>query len=179
MKLNLTRWIPTAVTAAALAALTGCGGSDAPAAQASAADDSATVTWNSATTLSVTSNDTAANGTSSITVTTAPAHGTAVVTAGSIVYTPNAGYFGADSLQYTLSVGDKTSVANVQIAVAAHMTISGTVRDAAMPGAQVVLTVGGNAQPAVTADADGNYSVDIVTTTLADFITLQATGVGA
>jgi hypothetical protein len=179
MNLISIRWFPTAVAAAALAALTGCGGSDAPDAQATATDDSATVTWNTATTLAVTSNDTVANGTASLTVTTAPAHGTATVSGGSIVYTPTAGYFGADSLQYTLNVGDKHAVANVQLAVAAHMTISGTVRDAAMPGAQVVLTVGGSALPAVTADANGNYSVDVVTTAPADFITLQATGVGA
>ncbi len=179
MNLISTRWFPTAIAAAALAALTGCGGSDAPDAQATATDDSATVAWNTATALAVTSNDTVANGTASIAVSAAPAHGTAVVSGGSIVYTPTAGYFGADTLQYTLSVGDKTSVANVQLAVAAHMTISGTVRDAAMPGAQVVLTVGGSALPAVTADADGNYSVDVVTTTPAAFITLQATGVGA
>ena len=179
MNVISTRWLPTAIAAAALAALSACGGSDAPDAQATATDDSATVAWNKATTLDVTSNDTVANGTASIAVTTPPAHGTAAISGGSIIYTPTAGYFGADSLQYTLNVGDKHSVANVQLAVAAHMTISGTVRDAAMPGAQVVLTVGGSALPAVTADANGNYSVDVVTTTPADFITLQATGVGA
>ena len=178
MPLISNRWFPTALAAATLAALAGCGGSDAPDAQATAQDDSATVAWNTASTLAVTTNDTIANGTASITVTTAPTHGTATVEGGSIVYTPTAGYFGADSLQYTLNVGDKHSSANVQLAVAAHMTISGTVRDAAMPGAQVVLTVGGSALPAVTADADGNYTVDVVTTTPSDFITLQATGVG-
>ena len=174
-----TRWILTALGAASLAALTACGGSDSPDAQATASNDSATVTWNTATTLAVTSNDTVANGTASIAVSSAPTHGTAVVTGNSIVYTPAAGYFGADTLQYTLTVGDKTSIANVQLPVAAHMTISGTVRDAAMPGAQVVLTVGGSALPAVTADADGNYSVDVTTITPSDFITLKATGVGA
>lgn len=48
-----------------------------------------------------------------------------------------------------------------------------------MPGAQVVLTVGGNTQPAVTADADGRYSFDVVTATPGDLITLQANRVGA
>ncbi|MFL6695611.1 MAG: Ig-like domain-containing protein [Vitreoscilla sp.] len=175
-----TRCILTALAAASLSALTACGGSsDSPDARSTASNDSATVSWNTATMLAVTSNDTIANGTASVTVSGAPAHGTAVVAGNSIVYTPAPGYFGTDSLQYALTVGDRTSVANVQLAVAAHMTISGTVRDAAMPGAQVVLTVGGNALPAVTADADGNYSVDVTTTTPSDFITLKATGVGA
>jgi hypothetical protein len=175
-----TRWIPTLIASAVLAALTACGGdSDSPAAVATAASDSATVPWNAETALAVTSNDTIADGTASIAVSTAPAHGTAVVSGNSINYTPAAGYFGNDTLSYTLTVGDRTSTAAVQIAVAAHMTLSGTVRDAAMPGAQVVLTIGGVAQPAVTADANGNYSVDITTTTPTDFITLKATGTGA
>ena len=174
-----TRWIPTTIAAACLAALTACGGSsDSPAAQATAANDAATVPWNTATTLAVTSNDTIANGPAGVAVTAAPAHGTAVVSGTGIVYTPAAGYFGADSLQYTLTVGDKTSVADVALSVAAHMTIKGTVHDDAMPGAQVVLTVGGSALPAVTADANGNYSVDVTTTTPSDFITLKATGAG-
>ena len=130
-----TRWIPTLMASAVLAALTACGGdSDSPAAIATAAGDSATVPWNAATTLAVTSNDTIANGTASIAVTSTPTHGTAVVSGNSIVYTPAAGYFGADTLQYTLTVGDKTSVADVALSVAAHMTVKGTVRDAAMPG---------------------------------------------
>ena len=180
MHLFSTRWIPTAIAAASLTALTACGGSsDSPAAQATASNDAATVPWNTATTLAVTSNDTIANGTASVAVTAAPAHGTAVVSGNSIVYTPAAGYFGADTLQYTLTVGDKSSVADVALSVAAHMTVKGTVHDDALPGAQVVLTVGGTALPAVTADADGNYSVDVTTTTPSAFITLQATGVGA
>ncbi len=180
MKLISTRWNSTAIAAAVLAALVGCGGSsDVPASKANATNDSATVPWNVATTLAVTTNDAIANGTASITVSTPPAHGTAVVSGNSIVYTPATGFFGTDSLAYTLNVGDKSSSANVDLAVAAHMTLTGTVRDATMPGAKVVLSLGGNAQPAVTADADGNYSVGIVTATPGDFITLKATGVGA
>ena len=176
----LTRWIPTLLCSAVLAALTACGGdSDTPTPISSAAADSATVPWNAATALAVTSNDTVANGPASIAVSTAPAHGTAVVSGNSILYTPATGYFGNDTLSYALTVGNRTSTADVDIAVAAHMTLSGTVRDAPMPGAQVVLTIGGVALPAVTADADGKYSVDIATSTPTAFITLKATGTGA
>ena len=175
-----TRWIPTAMAAAVLAALSACGGdSDNPAAMATASADSATVAWNTTTALAVTSNDTIANGSASIAVSAPPAHGTAVVSGNTIRYTPAAGWFGADTLSYTLTVGNQASTADVHIAVAAHLTLSGTVRDDAMPGAQVVLTIGGIAQPAVTADADGHYAIDIATATPTDFITLKATGAGA
>lgn len=174
-----SRWIPTLLAAATLAALTACGGNSSPPATAVATADTATVPWNKATTLSVTTNDTIANGTATVAVTTPPANGTTEVTGGSITYTPKPGFFGNDTLSYTLTVGNKTSTADVHIAVAAHMTLSGTVRDAAMPGAKVVMTVGGVALPAVTADADGNYTVDVTTTSPSDFITLQATGAGA
>ena len=180
MQVISTRRSLTVISLAVLAALSACGGdSDSPAYMATAQNDSATVPWNAATTIAVTSNDTIANGTGSIAVTSAPTHGTATVSGGDIVYTPTAGYFGTDTLTYTLTVGDKTSTASVAITVAAHVTLQGTVHDDAMPGAQVVVTVAGVAQPAVTADADGNYSVDVTTSSPTDFITLQATGAGS
>ena len=180
MQVIPTRRSLTVISLAVLAALSACGGdSDSPAFMATAQNDSATVPWNAATTIAVTSNDTIANGTGSIAVTSAPTHGTATVSGGDIVYTPTAGYFGTDTLTYTLTVGDKTSTASVAITVAAHVTLQGTVHDDAMPGAQVVVTVAGVAQPAVTADADGNYSVDVATSSPTDFITLQATGAGS
>ena len=115
-----TRWIPTLIATAVLTALTACGGdSDSLAAMATATADTATVPWNTATALAVTSNDTIANGTASIAVATAPTHGTATVSGNSISYTPTAGYFGPDTLSYTLTVGNKSSTAEVQLTVAA------------------------------------------------------------
>ncbi len=180
MQVTFNRRALSLVSLAVLATLAACGGnSDSPAFMATAQDDAATVTWNKATTLSVTANDTVRNGTASIAIGTAPAHGTATIADGAIVYTPTTGWFGTDSLTYTLTVGDKTSTATVHLTVQAQVTLQGTVHDDAMPGAQVVATVGGTAQPAVTADADGHYAVTITTSTPADFITLQATGTGA
>lgn len=179
MNKNITRWIPSVIAAAALAALSACGGdSDSRTPVSMASADSVSVAWNTTTALAVTSNDDIANGTASVSVSTAPTHGTAVVSGNSISYTPTPGWFGSDTLSYTLTVGDKTSTAAVQIAVAAHITLSGTVRDDPLPGAVVVVTVDGVAQAPVTANSDGNYSVDIVTSTPTSFITLQATGAG-
>ncbi|MGN6528512.1 MAG: Ig-like domain-containing protein [Burkholderiaceae bacterium] len=161
------------MSVAVLAMLSACGGSSSsPAPQAQA--DTASVPWNAATALDVTSNDTAASG-AALAVASQPAHGTATVQGGRIVYTPAAGYFGADSFSYVLG----NSSAQVNLAVQATMTIQGTVHDDAMPGAQVVLSVDGVAQPAVTADADGNYALTVVTSNPGAFLSLQATGVGA
>ncbi|HEX7686927.1 MAG TPA: Ig-like domain-containing protein [Burkholderiaceae bacterium] len=173
MILNCSRSALSAVSVAVLAMLSACGGSSSgPSPQATA--DSASVPWNAATALDVTSNDAAASG-AALAVQSQPAHGTASVQGGKIVYTPTAGYFGADSFSYLLG----NSSAQVNVTVLASMTIQGTVHDDAMPGAQVVLSVDGVAQPAVTADADGNYTLTVTTANPNAFLSLQATGVGA
>jgi hypothetical protein len=176
---NVTRWIPSVIATAVVAALSACGGDgDSRTSVSLASADSVSVAWNTTTALAVTSNHDIANGTACVSVNSAPTHGTAVVSGNSISYTPTPGWFGHDTLSYTLTVGDKTSTASVQIAVAAHLTLSGTVRDDPLPDAVVVLTIDGVVQPAVTADADGHCSVDITTSTPSAFITRQATGAG-
>jgi hypothetical protein len=59
------------------------------------------------------------------TVTSAPMHGTLSGTAPNLIYTPNAGYLGPDSFQFTDSNGSvKSGPATVSISVAAHPTIT-------------------------------------------------------
>ncbi|HSI57548.1 MAG TPA: Ig-like domain-containing protein [Ideonella sp.] len=176
------RWLKAFVPSLVALAVSACGGDSdpppPPAAVALANSDALSVKWDAETALSVTANDTVANGTATLAVSTAPAHGTATVSGQTIRYTPAAGYFGTDTLRYLLTVGDKSSEAEVQIAVAAELTVTGTVRDNPMPGASVVATVAGTALPAVTADANGDYSLVITTTDPSAFISLKATGAG-
>lgn len=168
-----------AVSLLATAALTACGGGDdAPAAVALATDDAASVDWNTASTLSVIGNDTVQNGTATIAIKTAPAHGTATVSGTTISYTPTPGYYGADTLRYSLTVGDKTVDAGVQLTVSAVLKLSGTVRDNPLAGATVTATVGSTALAPVTADASGNYSVTLRVTDPTAFISLKAKGAG-
>jgi hypothetical protein len=73
-----------------------------------AGDVSSTTVRGTSDTISVLGSDTTTSPAvlvpTSVTVTTAPAHGTAVVqTNGSIIYTPAAGYTGSDTFQYTVS----------------------------------------------------------------------------
>jgi hypothetical protein len=89
-----------------------------------ATNDTATVQANQSVTINVLANDTSAGGTldtTSIKVAVSPAHGTAVVTSGAVVYTPTMGYSGLDTFQYSVqdNLGTLSNVATVSIEVTA------------------------------------------------------------
>ena len=82
-------------------------------------DDSATVALNTATVLSVLTNDTDPEGSAlSIIAVSTPAHGSVVINGnGTLTYTPATGYSGSDSLTYTASDGSLTDTAVVSISI--------------------------------------------------------------
>ncbi len=85
-----------------------------------AADDAISVDYeSSANLIDVLANDSDPdNDPLTITAVSAPAHGTAAITAGRISYTPMAGYSGADSFTYTISDGrGGTATASVAVTV--------------------------------------------------------------
>jgi hypothetical protein len=80
--------------------------------------DTASTPANQAVTIAVTSNDT--GPISSISIASAPAHGTAVVNGTNVVYTPAANYFGADSFTYKdVGPGGASAPAKVSVTVQA------------------------------------------------------------
>lgn len=85
-----------------------------------AADDSAGTPGGTAATVTVLTNDSDPNDdTLTVTSATDPTHGSAVVNAdGSITYTPDAGWAGPDTFDYTLSDGSLTDSATVTVTVA-------------------------------------------------------------
>lgn len=86
-----------------------------------ASDDSSTTTAGQPVTISVLSNDTDGAGGLTVTISEAPASGAAVVNGDrTITYTPNAGFVGTDSFEYTLrdSAGTASS-ARVTVSVTA------------------------------------------------------------
>ncbi|WP_369915231.1 putative Ig domain-containing protein [Xanthomonas sp. NCPPB 3005] len=97
-----------------------------------AVNDTGGTLVDTALTLAVTGNDTGSIDT--IAVTTAPTHGTAVVSGVQLVYTPAAGYVGADTLSYTATgAGGTSAPASVTITVNARpVAVSATAQ--AVPG---------------------------------------------
>ncbi len=84
-----------------------------------AVDDSAVTNEDTAVQIAVLANDTDVDGdTLTVASVTDPAHGTAVKSGSGVLYTPNAGYDGADSFTYTVSDGNGgTDTATVSVTV--------------------------------------------------------------
>ncbi|MGC3982890.1 MAG: Ig-like domain-containing protein [Steroidobacteraceae bacterium] len=95
-----------------------------------AVNETASVQANQNIAINVLANDTSAGGTldaTSIRIVVAPAHGVAVVTNGSVVYTPTAGYSGIDTFQYSMkdNLDMESNVATVFIEVTAAPSTGG------------------------------------------------------
>jgi len=110
-------------------------------------NDVATLPMNSSITIDVLNNDTdpESDGLTIASVGT-PAHGTASVTSGKVLYTPTVGYSGADSFSYTVSDGNgNLSTANVDITVISVVSYT-----AVSPNLWYIIGLG---------DGNWNYSV--------------------
>lgn len=96
-------------------------GASGPNQPPTATNDSMGTTPGTAVTINVLGNDSDPNGdTLSISIDSQPAHGTAVVQNGQIVYTPAAGYVGGDSFTYIVSDGKGgTATATVTVNISA------------------------------------------------------------
>lgn len=95
-----------------------------------AVNDTDTIQAAQGATINVLANDTSAGGTlnpSTIQIVVSPAHGTAVVSNGEVVYTPTTGYSGLDTFQYSVqdNLGTTSNVATVSINVQAGPASSG------------------------------------------------------
>jgi hypothetical protein len=96
-----------------------------------AIDDSATTLINTPVAVDVLANDTDAdNDTLTVTGTTTPAHGTAVVQDNKVDYAPNGGYTGVDSFDYTVDDGHGgTDTGTVNVTVTPPSNRSPTATD--------------------------------------------------
>ncbi|MFZ6750370.1 Ig-like domain-containing protein [Undibacterium sp. Ren11W] len=141
--------------------------------------DDASVSWNKPSSIPVLQNDSASRGSLTLSAVGAPAHGSAKLLGNAIEYTPNAGYFGPDTLSYTAEgEGGVQASASVNIKVSADIKISGVVSDGPIANAQLSVTLGAQTVNTVAA-ADGSYSLTLKLDKPEDMISIVATGVGA
>lgn len=168
-----TPWLAAALAASLLAA---CGGGSRPDATVTAGDDSATLDWRSSALIDVLANDSASRGALSLVAVEAPAHGTAVIEDGQLRYTPADGWFGRDSVRYSVQAeaGGATAMATLVVTVQARLMLSGTITDAPIADAAVRLQVG--EQPLdLAADAQGRYTAEVLSADPASWV--QVSGV--
>lgn len=170
-----------AAALAAVTALAGCfGGDDDPPATAAATADAATTTWNSDASLDVLANDSVSQGEKRLlALVRAPANGSASLVDGRIVYRPRDGFFGDDTLRYSLgtSAGTATAEAEVAITVEAVLALRGLAIDA--PLAQAAVQISGAASAAATTNAQGAWQADVRLRDPQGVVQLTAAGSGA
>jgi hypothetical protein len=95
-----------------------------------AGNDTASLQENQSATINVLANDTSDGGTidtASISIVSAPAHGTATAKNGEIVYAPTTGYSGTDTFQYSVkdNLGAPSNAAQVSVDVSAAPAAGG------------------------------------------------------
>lgn len=158
-------------------ALAGCGQG---AATLEIKADAASVFWNAATTVDVLANDVASRGVVELIAVGTPAHGSARIDAGKLVYTPSAGYFGSDTVSYTARAveGGIEASGSLTLAVSAQLSLKGLITDLPVANAVVSVTVGSTVFQ-TTANAKGAYNVAVTGLDPAAFVRISASGVGA
>lgn len=156
--------------------LAACGGSDRPDATVTAADDAATLDWRSSALVDVLANDSVSRGTLSLLSVETPANGTAVIEDGRVRYTPADGWFGTDSLRYTVraEAGGATATATLALTVQARLALSGTIIDAPVANAEVEIRVGEQTLQ-VTADEQGRYAAEVLSADPAAWVQVSGT----
>lgn len=134
-----------------------------------AVDDTLDATQDVVATLPVRGNDTDADGdTLTVTAVSTPAHGTTSTDGSSVTYTPAGGYNGPDQFTYTISDGQASDTATVDLTVHPQVTLA-PVDDttSAVAGvAEVVDVLGndvGNAPLTVTTVSTPNHGSAVIT----------------
>lgn len=172
--------------------LAGCGGGSSPPppatpdkpvlppATVSVAADSASVMWNTASSIDVLANDSASRGALSVSAVAGAQHGTATVSANKILYTPAAGFFGTEKLTYTVvaAEGGASAQGEATVTVEAAMTLNGKAGAAPLASATVAADIGSK-QFTTTTDATGAFSLPVRSITATDSVILRVTGAGA
>lgn len=163
---------------AVAAALSACGGDDEKNVAPTAADDSYTATVGATNTIDVLANDSDENSEDTLTVTsvTQPTSGSVAINSdGTLSFEPTGGTLGDDSFTYTVSDGELSDTATVSLTVQQALSFTGKIVDSPIPNATVTITIGEDTFT-TTADADGNYTLDVFYTDGAQLVKIEAVG---
>lgn len=109
-----------------------------------------------------------------------PAHGTAALKNGALVYTPAAGYYGRDKVSYTVRAvgGSLSATAEASISVGMPLRLTGKVGVPAAMGSTVTVTVGTHAFTQTVA-AGAAYDVPVLLESPEAMVTVTAQASGA
>jgi gliding motility-associated-like protein len=124
--------------------------------------DTSSTKSNTAVTIDVLANDkNYYSNTNSITAVTTPAHGTASISSGKIVYTPSGSFVGTDTLTYTITDGtySTTNTATVRINVSKVAPVINRDSTSTNSGTAVTINVGSN-----DSDPQGSIGAPTVST---------------
>jgi hypothetical protein len=109
-------------------------------------DDSAQTTSGNAVTVDVLANDVANGGTGlHVSAVGTPAHGSATISGGRIVYTPDSSFVGTDTFTYTVATSVGTATATVTVTVNAGLSATGAGHVPLMIELGALLVVAGGA----------------------------------
>jgi gliding motility-associated-like protein len=128
--------------------------------------DTASTKSNTSVTINALSNDANYYGTltarnTTVTAVSTPANGTAVITSGNVVYTPNGSFVGTDTLTYTITDATNSQTATATIRINVSRVAPVVVRDNAttLSGTEVTINVGTN-----DSDPQGTMAAPVITT---------------
>ena len=125
-----------------------------------AQDDVAVTARGTAVSIDVLANDPHVTALTRVHLRQRPVHGNAEIVDRKVVYTPDAGFTGRDSLTYLVKSGRRVGIARVTVDVGDTLTLRGRVTEGG-GGAAVSARVGRHRFDA-TADAAGSYQVDVI-----------------
>ncbi len=127
--------------------------------------DTSSTKSNTAVTINALNNDANYYGTltarnTTVTAVTTPANGTAVITSGNVVYTPNGSFVGTDTLTYTITDATNGQTATATIRINVSRVAPTIVRDNAttLSGTEVTINAGSN-----DTDPQGSMDAPVIT----------------
>ncbi|MES2858484.1 MAG: Ig-like domain-containing protein [Pseudomonadota bacterium] len=106
-----------------------------------------------------------------------PANGSATVQGGIVRYAPRAGFTGTDRFEYMAASPRRAGFGTVMVDVGRALVLRGRVTDAPITNAEVDALLGDHVF-ATQADANGDYSLEVIAVDGGEMVTVGAQGVG-